>query len=462
MSQEMQDGSVKTLWRVSLPLILSFLSTLGMVTVDRLFLAQYSAESLSAAVSGGMAAWALTFGGQTLTAVSAIFVAQHNGANRYEKVGTAVWQTIWLSAALIVPFFAAAVWFAPWAFSDSPIETEQVLYYRWTMAVSPLLCLLGGLNGFFIGRGKTIVITWLMLFGNSLNFVLDPILIFGLGPIPALGISGACMATGAGLLAQTGALFTLFLKKENRNQYGTGQASLDWKTVRDMIRIGSPEALATTLELGAWAAFFSLLSHLSALHILVASVGQSMLMAFFFFGIGLEQGIASVCGNLIGAEKKDEVAHAFRSGMKIVALFGIVLFIFLWASGNWIINLFLDSPENMSGVSSLTPAQLSEAKEYVRQSLFVIGAYIAMENVRCLLYGILRAAGDTFFILILSVLATWSLLLLPTYVLLTLWKMPVHISFLIWLSYAFLTTVFCYVRFAKGGWRRKQIFSYCK
>ncbi|GAJ18571.1 unnamed protein product [marine sediment metagenome] len=119
--------------------------------------------------------------------------------------------------------------------------------------------------------------------------VLDPILIFGWGPFPSMGISGACLATGIGMLSQIFVLFVLFLKKDNRKSFGTGNFALHWETFWKMIRIGSPEALATTLEFGAWATFYSLLSGLGAVHILVVSVGQSMLMAFFFFGIGLEQ-----------------------------------------------------------------------------------------------------------------------------------------------------------------------------
>ncbi len=460
MSLDIQDGSVKTLWKVSLPLILSFLSMLGMVTVDRLFLASYSAEALGAAVSGGLAAWSFTFGGQSLTNISGVFVAQYNGSKQYEKIGRPVWQMAWLSLILCIPFALMAWKFAPWAFAGSPIENHQILYYRWTMATSPLMCLLGAFNGFFIGRGKTMVITWLTLFGNLINLVLDPILIFGWGPIPSFGISGACFATGVGLLTQNLVLLALILKKDHRQRYGTAEIKLHLKSFWNMIRIGAPEALAITLELGAWATFYCLLSGLSAVHILVTSVAQSILMAFFFFGIGMEHGISSVCGNLIGANRKEEVSYAFKSGLKIIGLFGIALMTFLWVGGDWLVNLFLKNPENLEGaehISMLTPMELETAREYILNSCLIIGIYILIENIRGLLYGILRAAGDTVFILVLSVIAIWFLLLIPTYVLMTLWKMPVNTSFWIWLCFAFTSTGICYARFASGGWKKREL-----
>jgi MATE family multidrug resistance protein len=117
MAYEISDGSVKTLWRVSLPLVLSFLSLLGMITIDRLFLAGYSAAAIGAAASAGTSAWALTFGGQCLTNIAGVFVAHHNGAGRHSQIGQPVWQMIWLSILFCIPFTAAGIWLAPLLFN---------------------------------------------------------------------------------------------------------------------------------------------------------------------------------------------------------------------------------------------------------------------------------------------------------------------------------------------------------
>lgn len=459
MTHEISDGSVKTLWRVSLPLILSFLSLLGMVTVDRLFLAGYSTAALGAAASAGTTAWAFTFGGQTLTNIAGVFVARHNGAGRFGQIGRPVWQMVWLSLFFSLPFAAAAVWLAPLFFAGSPIEQDQILYFRWTMAISPLTCLVGALNGFFAGQGRTRVITYFTLLGNLINFVLDPILIFGWGGIPSYGIAGACAATWLGMATQVTALFILFLRRDARQKYDTGNYSLDWTVLRACVRVGGPEALAATLELGAWGTFYILLSNLGVTYILVTSVAQSILMATFWFGIGMEQGISSVAGNLMGQKKLSEVYRCFNSGLKIIGLFGLMLISFLTLCKGWIVNLFLANPETAEVFSTLTAEQLLDARTHLLQSLFVIGVYIVIESVRCILYGVLRAAGDTVFILVLSVASIWLLLLLPTYQLMSVWKLPVNASFWIWLTYASFTTATCYLRFYKGSWNRKQLFA---
>lgn len=461
MTFEIKDGSMKTLWRVSLPMILSFLSYLGMITIDRLFLAGYSAAALGAAASAGTSAWAFTFAGQSLTNIAGVFVAHHNGAGRNEQIGQPVWQMIWLSLLFCIPFAAAGLWLAPLLFSGSPIATEQIQFYRWSMAISPLTCLIGALNGFFIGRGRTKVITWLTLLANLINLVLDPILIFGWGEIPSLGIAGACIATGIGLIIQLGILFYLFLQRESREKYGTGKFALHWNTFWSCIRVGGPESLGALLELSAWGALYILLGNLSAIHILVASVGQSLLMAVFWFGIGMEHGISSVAGNLMGAGNLLEVRRVFKSGLKIIGLFSIALLVVLIVGKDWIVDLFLKDPgdiDSVGALSTLTSAQIEDARGYLLQSLMVIGAYASIENIRCLLYGVLRAAGDTVFILVLSVMSTWSLLILPTYQLFTVMKMPVYVCFWVWLLYATITTGISYLRFTRGNWNKGALF----
>jgi MATE family multidrug resistance protein len=148
------------------------------------------------------------------------------------------------------------------------------------------------------------------------------------GEIPSLGIAGACIATGIGLVAQVGVLFYLFLKKESRQKFGTGKFALQAKVLWSCIRVGGPESLGALLELSAWGALYILLGNLSAIHILVASVGQSLLMAVFWFGIGLEHGISSVAGNLMGAGNLAEVRRVFKSGLKIVGIFSVYMLSF--------------------------------------------------------------------------------------------------------------------------------------
>lgn len=462
MSTEIQDGSVRTLWRVSLPLIIAFLSGLGMLCVDRFFLARYSPEALGAAVSAGTLAWGMTFSGQTLTAVTTVFVARHNGAGDLRKIGSSVWQMLWASLFLILPCIAISIWAAPHLFKGSPIEESQVIYYRWMLGISPLFYLQGAINGFFIGRGDTKIITWLSLLGNLVNLILDPLLIFGWGPVPSLGMAGAVVATGLGIIVQLVIMLKIFLKQTSRKQFDTANWNLQPGLLWDGIRIGAPEAIAVFFEISAWGAFYCLMSDLGMTHLLVAAVGQSVLLLFFWFGIGLEHGTAGVAGNLMGAGKMQEISCLIRSGLKINGIFALCLMAILWVAGDWLIWSFLSSPESLESfehTGRMKPEDIENAWTHLRMGLLVIGVYICVENIRSMLYGLLRAAGDTMFILLLSICSVGILLLLPTYYLMTVWEMPVITMFAIWLTFSITTAGVTTLRYLHGGWKERKLMT---
>src|SRR5271154_819728 len=91
------EGSIRELWRISFPLMISTFASLLMIFTDRIFLARYSLSDLNASVTAGTLAWAIISGLGMITAMSEVFVAQYNGAKRYDKLGAPVWQMIWFA-----------------------------------------------------------------------------------------------------------------------------------------------------------------------------------------------------------------------------------------------------------------------------------------------------------------------------------------------------------------------------
>src|SRR5271163_4406056 len=91
------EGSIRELWTISLPLMVSTLAMLFMIFTDRIFLAHYSIGALNASVNAGTLAWAFMAGLGMVTAMSEVFVAQYNGAKLPKRIGSPVWQMIWFS-----------------------------------------------------------------------------------------------------------------------------------------------------------------------------------------------------------------------------------------------------------------------------------------------------------------------------------------------------------------------------
>ena len=460
-TNEILNGSLRQLWKVSSALMISFLSMVTMMFVDRLFLSYYSADALSAATSAGTLFWASSFMCVTFAAMGEVFVAQYNGSKQFEKLGTPVWQMIYFSAISFFFFMFLGSYGSDFFMKINLMNSSEVEYFRWNNYFAPWLTLLTAISAFFIGQGKTSIIKWMSVLGNGINILLDPLFIFGYkGIIPSMGIKGAAIATGIGIIVQVIVIGSIFLKKENQASFGTSNFRFNKSLFLKCLRVGTPPALFVLFELLGWATFYMMMERISSKHILVASVTQSILLLFLFFGLGLEKGAAAIAGNLIGAKKIGEIKRLFWSGIKLSLIFGAVLAVFLGGFAENFINLFFKNPEALSGSAmGISTEMLSEIKTTLKFSMIVLVLYLTLENVRWLLSGLLTAAGDTFFPMVLGLISIWLFMHAPTYFFVVIPKAPIERALFIWVLYSAAASALFLIRFARGKWKEKKLIS---
>lgn len=259
-TNEIREGSLSQLWKVSSSLMVSFFSMVAMMFCDRLFLANYSANALNAAASAGTLYWAGNFMVVTLCAMAEVFVAQYNGAKRYKMLGEPVWQMIWLALFSCLFFFLLGTVGSEALYQTGFFNSDEALYYKWNNWFAPSFSLLAALSAFFIGQGKTEIIKWMAILGNVINIILDPLLIFGVdGWIPSMGIPGAAIATGIGVIAQIIVLAWLFLRENNQTLFNTRDWRFKLKPFAKCLKVGIPPALFVMLELMGWAIFYKMM-----------------------------------------------------------------------------------------------------------------------------------------------------------------------------------------------------------
>ncbi|WP_420421089.1 MATE family efflux transporter [Simkania sp.] len=457
-TNEIREGSLSQLWKISSSLMVSFFSMVAMMFCDRLFLANYSASALSAAASAGTLFWAGNFMVVTLCAMSEVFVAQYNGAKRYNKLGEPVWQMIWLAIFSCIFFFCLGTFGSNQLYSFGFFNSDEVLYFKWNNFFAPAFSLLAAISAFFIGQGKTQIIKWMAILGNVVNIILDPLFIFGVkGWIPEMGIKGAAIATGLGVILQIVVLGAIFLRQNNREFFGTN----DWKFKKgqcwNVLKIAMPPAFFVMFELIGWALFYKMMEKLSPTHILVTSVTQSVLLLLIFFGLAIEKGAAAVAGNLIGAKLFHEVKRVFKSGVILGLCFSGVLAVVLIGFPNYLIEWFFHNPAALEGDFVFSPELLLSAKSAIKFALAVMVVYLTFENIRFLLGGMLTAAGDTMFLMIAGAGSIWLFMLAPTYFFMVKPQANVEVAFYIWMFYSAVTALILYIRFAMGKWREKHL-----
>lgn len=448
------EGGMRELWHISFPLMLSSLTVVLMIFVDRLLLAHYSTDAMNAAVNASTRGWAFLAGWMGLGCISEVFVAQYNGSNQPKRIGEPVWQMIWVGLLSILFFAMMAEWGGGWFYghsSDFALERE---YFRWMMYFGFSFGIYGALTGFFVGRGQTRIITLLAFLANFVNGVLDYLFIFGLeGWIPSMGVKGAAIATSFSGIFQMIVLFILFIRPKNRDAYSTWDFRLKLRPLMRCLRIGLPGAVFIMVEIYGWSVYYDVMKLAGRDYITVAAIAQSVLILMYFFAEGLSKGATALAGNYIGAKKHWNVHKVFRSGMGLNFLFLIFLGALFSIFSDPVIDLFLPDAD---------PAFIASIHQPLVVSIFFMIFHLYFEGIRFLLTGILTAAGDTLFLFISGSLFMWIFLVLPVYLAVLHFGASIAFASFLCAVYSAGAAAIYYWRFIGEKWKSHSVIEATK
>jgi MATE family multidrug resistance protein len=445
-----KPGSVRELWRISLPLMLTALSGSLMLFCDRLILARYSIEAMNAASTAGMAVAVFQFGAVSIAAIAEVFVGQYNGAKKQNLLGEPVWQMIWFSCLTLLAFLPlglfASQWFLPPKYSD--LGTP---YFMWLMIFGPLLPMISAVAAFYIGQGLVKLVTIAALFGNLINLVLGIMLVFGVPKlgIPAMSTEGAAIATVIAQSIQFAILFVVFLNHHHRKNHGTGHYKFNRSMFFQCIRIGLPSSIGHMIEIGAWAAMAYMLSWVSERHVTLLAIGQSIYILFAFASDGLQKGVIAVTSNFIGAKQLSMVRKVLRSAVILSAYIIAVLAIPLLISPEWVVNSFIPS--------TLPGPELIELRALAELTLFWIWIYFVFDIVVWVLAGILTAAGDTAFIMLINAVNAWFFALIPVYFFVVKMNGPAILTWKLSVLYISINMLCFFWRYRSNKWKRLHL-----
>lgn len=451
-------SKTKLLLKLSFPMMLSWLSNMLMIFTDRLFLAQVSNEALAAAVAAGTMAWTFTCSFEHFTELSEIFTAQHNGAKRFELIGPTCWQMFYCSLFSLIVFIPLGLLGAE-LYAPLDNGANKAIYFKYFLFAGPLYGILGACVAFFVGQGKTAVITKACLLGNAINIILDPLFIFGYTPyLKPMGVEGAALASCLGIFFQVLYLLFHFFSAYNRRVFATWNYRFDKAQLLSISSVCYPSAMFAALEIGAWAIYYHQMEDLSPLHITITGVCQSIFLTLLFFGVGLQKGISALSGNLIGAKRVKEVPELLSSGFYLILAYAAITAFGLFACKDLLYSLFFSdfATTNLSDFSSAVMSN-SDIKGLLAFALGIQVIYLFFENLRASIVGILASAGDTLFIMWGGVFCIWFFLLMPTWFIIHFNIASIQLALCIWILFSFISTLIYYMRYLQGNWKKKVL-----
>lgn len=437
MSQnKVYNGSYKELLKLSIPLMLTWMSTTSMMLVDRLFLSHYSLEALGAAVNAGTFAWGLAYGFQIFAEMSQVVIAQYRGAGKEEKIPYPVWQMLWLVLFSIPLYIPLAVYGGPFIFGAGSLQSE---YFMWFLVFGSVFGLIGAGSAYFIGRGENRIVTITAVVGNLVNLVLDYFMIFGIkGVLAPMGVKGAAIATGIGMSVQGIILLVLFLRRT-----GFKVLPFDFKELKPCLRAGVPPSIFMSVEIVGWGIFFSMMAQAGNTHLTVTSLCHCLLPFLSCVGIGLQKTVSTISGNWIGAGKMDRIHGLLQKAVVVLSLYMLIVGFIVYLFPNLIVLIFQNKSLD------------TELYELLKTGFMLSVAYLFFGGIRNIITGVLSAAGDSRFLTVLGSLSIWLFFLSPVYYYVILNDKSVTFAQTLLFGYGVIVSIIYLLRFRFGNWAEK-------
>ena len=445
-------GSLRELLAVAMPLVISSGSVTLMYVVDRIFLTWHSSEALAAAMPASMVHWSLLSLPFGVAMYTNTFVSQYDGAGRPDRIVASLWQAIYLSlisgvllavcTPLAGPIFA-------WADHGAAVEKLEVRYLEVLCLGSLPFLLSGTLSGFFTGRGRTKVVMWVNVAASLLNIGLDYILIFGNGPIPALGVTRAAIATVSAQCTAVLLYSVVLLRPETVQQFQLlAHRSFDPELFGRLIKYGLPNGAMFLVDVAGFTVFLLLLGQLGSTELAATNLAFNINSMAFVPMLGVGTAVMILVGRRVGEGRP---ALAVRTTW--IAFGGAALYMVCCST------LYLTVPELI-----LAPyAAMAEAEEFakVQEMVIMLLRYVAIyaffDAMIIVFSSAVRGAGDTRFGLLLTLVAAWMVMVVPTWVAIRSDQLTLHIGWLACTGFIVTLGIGFLLRFLGGKWQSMTV-----
>lgn len=349
---QLTQGSIsKALIKLALPIMgTSFLQTAYTIT-DMFWIGKEGTNAVAAVGTGGFFTW-LAMAFIILSKVGAeVGVAQSIGRNEIGEAKRYIRHTVQLNIFLGILYSIVLIVFKDALIGFFNLGDAEVI----SMAKTYLVIVSLGLVSYFInpvftgilnGYGDSKTPFYINMIGLVANMVLDPLFIFGFGPIPAMGVAGAAIATVIAQFAVTFAFIIriIFAKDELFKQIGFLKAP-DMEHMGYIIRLSLPVALQNALFSIIAMFIAKIIANWGPTPIAVQKIGSQIEAISWMTAGGLSTALSTFVGQNYGANKWDRIYKGYFIAIGLASIVGIGATLLLVFGAKPVFSVFLSEKE---------------------------------------------------------------------------------------------------------------------
>ncbi|HNC49881.1 MAG TPA: MATE family efflux transporter, partial [bacterium] len=329
------EGSLgKAITLLSIPMVLEMFMESLFGIVDVYFVSRLGPDAVaSVGLTESMLTiiFAVAIG---LSMATTAMVARRIGEHNPEAASIAGFQAVLIGVAVSLPVSVIGLTMTPWLLeqmgASAGIIENGTGYAVWMIGGNLTIVLLFLNNAIFRGAGDAVTAMHALWVANLLNMVLDPIFIFGFGPVPAMGVTGAAIATNIG--RGVGVLFQLYILiyGKRRLVFSPAVMRLDPEVLWNLIKVSVGGIFQFFITTASWLGLVRIVAMSGS----AALAGYTIAIRVIIFAImpswGMSNAAATLVGQNLGAQKPDRAERAVWFTARANMFFlGVVAILFI-------------------------------------------------------------------------------------------------------------------------------------
>ncbi len=437
----------KHLWFLSWPIMINNLFQVFYNMADTFWVGRLenSTEALAAVTVTFSVVFLLVSLAAGLGVGSATLAAQYYGAGEYKKVDEVTYTSIIVIALVALVFIVPGIIFYKQIFQllQTPLHIVPIAreYFTIIMVGMVFMFLFFIMGGILRGVGDTTTPMVAGVLSGIVNIIIDPILIFGWGIIPELGVAGAAYATVFSRIFASAYIFYVVYRGKTFLRLNLKNFKVDLSITKQLFKIGIPSSISQVVVSLGNTVIMGRVNMFGDVAAAVHGIGSRLQSLLFMPTLGLAEAANSIVGQNLGSNKKERAYQCGKYAMKSVFIILLILGVALAVFPEPFFRLF---------------SKDIEVIEMGRYYIYGIPLFFAFVGCRIIMSNVFQGAGAATFTMWLSLICLWGFRVPLSYILSYtqlgikgLW-LGVGLSFII-------SFFFMYYFYKKGRWMDKAV-----
>lgn len=389
---------MQSMIKLALPIMISQLMQTLYNLADTLWVGKVGAEAVAAVSVSFPIVFLMIAVASGLTIAGTALIAQYKGAGRHEQVDKTLGQLFSfvgiIAIVISIVGFTMSPYMIKWMGAEANLVETASGYLRIIFAGIPFMFCFFIFSATLRGIGDTKTAMVMMVISVLMNIVLDPILIFGLGPIKSFGVQGAALATIISRALVTIYALKILIDGSKGIKLSLSNMKIDFEVIKKIVKIGVPSSVEQSMMAIGQIAMTSLVTSFGTMTVASYGIVNRVISLPTILAFGVSASATTMIGQNIGADKKERAKKIAKISITTVFFAMAALGILVSFIPESIVRLFNDEKE-----------VLLLGKEYLRVVSLTFGFIGVMLSVN----GIFKGAGKTIPPMVISILSLWLL-----------------------------------------------------